>query len=445
MTKILWIWNPKLIGFLSVFSVFLIISMTEAIAEGVREENLSLEERQADIFQKMFKDPTNMDYMFDYALVSIELSDLEGAITTLQRMLISDPNLPRVQMELGAAFFKLGSYNSAASYFNRVKATDDVPAEVLAKVDNFLAEIEKRTNIHRFSGAFTAGAGFKSNANSAPGDTVQLLGVNAFNETPASSDFFVENSVSINHTMDLQNLNSDVWINSINAFSQNYEKNAASDVDLIMITSGPRISLDEKDYGIKFRPTLSAQIVQSNNQLLYYSFGIGFEIQDTFSKTISLFSSAEVNHKKHDSETTQDGNYFNSSYGIELNHFQNVTIRGTVNYSRDDVRIASLKNHSIGGAVFVAHTYMSDLSLGYPWQVFGSLTGNAKFFDKPDALVNSEVKRTDREVRASLGHTFNLTATTWATLDFDATWRDSSLPNFELENYGIKLSLGYRF
>jgi hypothetical protein len=95
--------------------------------------------------------------------------------------------------------------------------------------------------------------------------------------------------------------------------------------------------------------------------------------------------------------------------------------------------------------MFVAYTYTSDLIGGYPWQVFGSMTGNAKFFDKPDSLVNSEVKRTDQEVRASLGNTFNLSTTTWATLDFDATWRDSNLPNFDLENYGIKLTLGYRF
>ena len=445
MTKTSYFWDPRIKGFFSLFFILSFLFITDTRANSVPETKFSLEKRQADVFRKMLKDPSNMDYMFDYALISIELSDLEGAITTLQRMLISNPNLPRVHMELGAAFFKLGSYNSAASSFKQVKASDDVPPEVLEKVDSFLAEIENRTDIHRFSGSVSGGIGFKTNANSAPGGTVQVLGINATNETPAAKDFYLENSLSFNHTIDMQNLNSDVWINNINAFTLNFDEQSASDIDLVMLKSGPRLSLDEKEYGTKLRPTLSTQLVQSNNRLLYYSFGIGFEIQDTFSKTLSLFSSSELQHKKHDTAKTQDGNYFNSSYGIALNRFQDVTIRGTVNYSRDDVRIASLKNHSIGSTMFVAYTYTSDLIGGYPWQVFGSMTGNAKFFDKPDSLVNSEVKRTDQEVRASLGNTFNLSTTTWATLDFDATWRDSNLPNFDLENYGIKLTLGYRF
>ena len=120
---------PRIKGFFFVFFILSILFITDARANSVPEDKFSLEKRQADVFRKMLKDPTNMDYMFDYALISIELSDLEGAITTLQRMLISNPNLPRVHMELGAAFFKLGSYNSAASSFKQVKATDDVPAE----------------------------------------------------------------------------------------------------------------------------------------------------------------------------------------------------------------------------------------------------------------------------------------------------------------------------
>ena len=442
------------LGFLNFknFSMFFIFPMllnmynSVALSEESSKDGISLEQKQAEIFKKMFIDPTNMDYMFDYSLVSIKLNDLEGAITTLQRMLISNPNLPRVQMELGAAFFKLGSYNSAASYFRLVKTTDGVPPEVLEKVNRFLVEIDKRTNVHRFSGSLAAGIGFKTNANSAPGSNVQILGFNSTNDTPADSDLFLENAFSITHTMDLQSLNSDVWINDISAFSLNFYDQSASDVDVISAKSGPRISLDDKDYGIKFRPTLSTEVVQSAGRMLYQSFGIGFEVQDTVSKSISLFGSIKLDHKKHKTEITQDGFYFNSVYGIGLNYFSNVTIRGTVNYSWDDVRIASLKNQKIGGAVFAAYTYSNDMGLpGYPWRLFGSLAGSAKFFDKPDSFVNSEVKRTEQEARAALGHTFNLSENISATLDVDALWRDSSLPNFEVENYGMKLTLGYRF
>lgn len=52
----------------------------------------------------MFVRPDDLELMFEYALISVQLEDLEAAITTLERMLIYNRDLPRVHMELGAAY-----------------------------------------------------------------------------------------------------------------------------------------------------------------------------------------------------------------------------------------------------------------------------------------------------------------------------------------------------
>ena len=82
------------------------------------EQALRVEQRQQ--FAAMFEAPDDVDLMFKYALTSIRLQDYEAAITTLERILIYNPNLPRVKVELGASYFRIGSYPVAKFYFEEV-------------------------------------------------------------------------------------------------------------------------------------------------------------------------------------------------------------------------------------------------------------------------------------------------------------------------------------
>ena len=90
------------------------------------EERPALEAQKEALFQQMFRDPANLDVTFAYADVSARLGDYEAAVSALERMLLFNPNLPRVQLELGALYFKMGSYELARDYFQ--KAAGGEPA-----------------------------------------------------------------------------------------------------------------------------------------------------------------------------------------------------------------------------------------------------------------------------------------------------------------------------
>ena len=66
-------------------------------------------ERQA-IFNSLIDDPTNLDNLFKYANLSIILGDLEAAISVFEQMLIYEPDLPRIRLELGVLYFRLNAY-----------------------------------------------------------------------------------------------------------------------------------------------------------------------------------------------------------------------------------------------------------------------------------------------------------------------------------------------
>jgi tetratricopeptide (TPR) repeat protein len=83
------------------------------------EDRPALEAQKEALFQQMFRDPANLDVTFAYADVSARLGDYEAAVSALERLLLFNPDLPRVQLELGALYFRMGSYELARDYFDK--------------------------------------------------------------------------------------------------------------------------------------------------------------------------------------------------------------------------------------------------------------------------------------------------------------------------------------
>ena len=114
-------------------------------------ERAALLARKDALFQQMLRNPGNLDTAFAYADVSAKLGDNEAAVSALERMLLFNPNLPRVQLELGALYFRMGSYELSRTYFEGLAAANP-PAEVKSRIETYLAEIERLSAPRRFSG-----------------------------------------------------------------------------------------------------------------------------------------------------------------------------------------------------------------------------------------------------------------------------------------------------
>src|SRR5713226_203950 len=119
-----------------------------AIAQTVAaEDRPALESQKEALFQQMFRDPANLDVTFAYADVSARLGDYEAAVSALERMLLYNPNLPRVQLELGGLYFRMGSYDLARAYFEKAAAASP-PAAIRHRIDEYLAQIDKAQSRH---------------------------------------------------------------------------------------------------------------------------------------------------------------------------------------------------------------------------------------------------------------------------------------------------------
>src|SRR5258708_10866497 len=87
-------------------------------------ERAKLQAQKEELFQKTLRDPANLDVAFAYANASAKLGDNEAAVSALERMLLFNPNLPRVQLELGALYFRMRSSEIARTYFDKTAAAN---------------------------------------------------------------------------------------------------------------------------------------------------------------------------------------------------------------------------------------------------------------------------------------------------------------------------------
>src|SRR3954454_22013378 len=94
------------------------------------------------LFQQMYRTPANLDVSFKFAEQAVARGDYEAAIGALERMLVFNPDLPRVKLELGVLYFKLGSYELARGYFQ--DALKSAPDDIRGQVQAYLAEIDRR-------------------------------------------------------------------------------------------------------------------------------------------------------------------------------------------------------------------------------------------------------------------------------------------------------------
>ena len=295
---------PRLVGCIIVL-VVLFASAWAAAQTASDQDRARLEAEKASLFAQMLRDPANLDVAFAYADVSGRLGDYEAAVSALERMLLFNPNLPRVQLELGALYFRMGSYALARAYFARA-AAGNPPPEVRARIDQYLAEIEKGESRHHLSGYVFFGGQYQSDANVAPGSPLILSPIgpvllnNQFTKQASGSLF---GSGSTLYSYDLETQNRDTLDVTTVTYLNHYVNPAVTrlDLSLLEVTAGPRFNFPngglfgEKPASVK--PYIIGDEVGLGWNQYFAAIGTGIEYDQIVWNDLALKSIFEFRHK----------------------------------------------------------------------------------------------------------------------------------------------------
>ena len=197
--------------------------VASATAPSFAADSGTVDAQRDALLKQMLARPNDLDLAFEYAKLSSEAGDYESAISTLERMLIYAPNTPRLQLELGVLYYRIGAYEVARSYFAQALANPHVPPEVANQIKLYLAQLALTADPPPFSATIFSAIRWESNANSGPGtQSVTLNGI----------DF----------TIDQQSVGKEGW-SALNIGTLHYNWN---------LKQGDRIELDTLAYSTAY-------------------------------------------------------------------------------------------------------------------------------------------------------------------------------------------------
>lgn len=435
--------------------------VTPAEAETLRAE-------QADIFQQMFEAPDNVDLMFRYALVSIKLQDFEAAITTLERILIYRPDEPRVKTELGASYFRIGSYPIARFYFDEVVNDPAAPDDLKTRVAGFIEEIDRRTQTSYFTGKIGLAGVLTTNANNAPGSADFLvadqiataLGPNVTDQTDVGAQF----SGQVSHFYDLGNASGDQWRTDLSFVSLHFADVSEGDIDAVVARTGPKLSVDDDRYGVKMRPFVEADHIRYGNDPLLSTIGIGVEVTNTIDQNMAFFSDLRLGYRDHHAPSPAGSVFPSSQDGVivrgrvGLNYFYNESLALTGQIIGDYEAVTGDAQTSASGALLNDASdsfeiglrgtarYFYDSGMEFAsrrWMLTGEAGANYRTFTG-SSLGNTN-EREDVEFRFGVGNTAYVQDGFALVTRASYFIRESNITQFDLDNLTVTIGAEFQF
>lgn len=454
------------------FALAVLLMPVGAVAETLTSEGrAALETKKEALFQQMFRDPANLDVTFAYADASARLGDYEAAVSALERMLLFNPNLPRVQLELGALYYRMGSYELARDYFDRAAGANP-PPEVRARVEQYLAQIERGQSRHHLTGYIFLGGQHQTDANVAPGSPLifspigPVLLNNQFVKQ-SSGSFFASGSLLYSYDLETQNRDT-LELTSV-AYLNHYFNSLVTrlDLGLIEVTGGPRFNFPNRGLiGNKlasFRPYVILDEVGLGWNQYFNAYGGGLEYDEIVWNDVALKAIYEFRQKNFSNAPDRPlSRGLNGSDNLfSLLATKPVTENSALTFQFDYLNQAtrlpfySDRTYAVTGAyrirydepiAITGNPWETSLFLGRAWSYYDSpdpccLTGPGNFATFPSGFSSQFTRRW----RFGFAHTVALSSNLAIVLQAERDIVSSNLPLYAYTNNSVLIGPQIRF
>jgi len=417
----------------------------------------TLQARYEAAFQETLRDPGNLDALFRFASLAVETGDLEGAVSALERMLILNPDQPRVRMELGILYFRLGSYQAARTYLETALSSPALPPEQRSRAEEFLAEAKKRLSPSYFAGEAFFGWRYQSNANLGPANAnVLLFGApaNLNQSATGTADWGVVSTLQVMHRYDLGTQDRGALETQFAGYANRQFQLGTTNVAQVQLTTGPRFQVFADTFDdMTVKPFLNIGYVWLYDTPYYGAWGGGFEgaLQITGKlRNVSTFSTQQQDHPNTwylPANNQYSGTAYIGTTTFEYAVNPAVAVFGNGMASRFQASFTPAQGYmlwSLGGGM--AFRFADPLFGGpQPWSIGVVYTQQWWNYDAPDPTVDPTVARTQLDSVVSVTLSVPFDERTTMRLSAGRFARGSNLPNYAFDNTTTMLGVSWRF
>ncbi len=406
-------------------------------------------------FKAMSADPGNLDKTFRFAELASQVGDVEGAVGALERMLLLNPNLPRVRLELGVLYYRLGSLAAARSYIVRALESNELPPPVRERAEKILALIDKAAAPSKLSGFAFAGLRYQSNANAAPTGDIKVGGIEAHlnDNSTATKDFNVFALAALRHLYDLGTQYGDMLDTQLVVYGARQFKRTDVSLAYASLTSGPRTWIYDDTWA---RPYLGLDYVFLDKRTDYYAPTGGMTVEHNFKGGDDVQGTVGIagdwqdrryhNSKINPFNSNRTGNSWTARAYADVPIAKWLTLSGGGGYTwfYANARFQSYREIQLYGGATASFAGPFGLS-ERNWTVSAFATRVFTNYTAPDPTVDPDTQHHDREWRLSSTLTAPI-GDEWAVIGQAArNSRSSTVSNYEFINYIGMLGVAYRY
>lgn len=429
-------------------------------------ERTQMEAQEQALFEQMLRNPANLDATLAYADVAARLGDNEAAVTALERVLLFNPNLPRVDLELGTLYFRMGSLELARTYFEKAMAAN-APSDVAARAQQYLGDVATEASPGRFTGYAFFGTQYQSDANVAPGSPLihsPLGDVLLTNQFVKKSDANIFGAAAALYSYDLGTQNRDTIEVLGTGLANHHFQVDRFDLAFAEVAVGPRFNLPEPTSGVtasSIKPYLIVNNVLLAGNEYFFTYGAGIEgrarlADDILFKGIFEFREKTYSNSNNVSATGLNGN--DKLVSLQLTKpvpfIKNSELIVEFDYLDQSTHFTYFLNKTYGGTA--AYRVHYDDPTGYspaPWEttLFGSRVWSNYASPDPccstsgNPAVFSPSSRLDRHWRFGINQIIPVTRSVDIVMQFQRDIVSSNLPLYAYTSNSVLGGLKIRF
>ncbi len=423
-----------------------------------------LQKAYDEAFTAMMSDPQNLDKTFLFAELAARKGDLEGAISALERMLFVNPDLPRVKLELGVLYFRLGSFETARAYLQGALESSP-PEPVRQRAQGFIDQIDRQGSVHRFTGSVYGGIRAQTNANaSSSGTNVLAAGLPAtlssLNTKKADGNWF--GAANAKYIYDFQDQNQDTLEVTGSFYGARQFTLQAFNISFFEFTAGPRFPVPSgwlwNGGAMSVRPYAIYDYIDLHDDYYFRAPGAGMEFLTQVQPGDLLQFNFEV-RDKHYKNTGLIPIGSNQTGREMLGHLQ-------LTHAIDDqwamlaggtYSVLDAQGDTFAPSDQGYHYYDWTLGLSYswdaprymnsqlPWNAVLSVTRAYYIYRQPDPSVDPFDTRFDRDWRFAFVFSMPITDEVSFIGTVGRTQRESSIVNYKFDNNYGSLGVSWRF